>query len=57
MEEHSVPQLYDLMTDPREEKNLVYIKTWEVVQANMLMRNHLAEIKRFPNRVLQPPIN
>ena len=29
-------ELYDLMTDPREEKNLVYIKTWEVVQANLL---------------------
>lgn len=56
MEEHSVPQLYDLMTDPRESKNLVYIKTWEVVQANLLMRAHLAEIKRFPNRVLTPPL-
>jgi len=57
MQEHSVPQLYDLMTDPREARNLVYIKTWEVVQANLLMRNHLMEMKKYPNRVLQPPIN
>jgi len=53
-EEYSVPKLFDLATDPREEKNLVYIKTWEVVHANMLMRQHLAEMQRFPNRQLLP---
>jgi len=57
VEEYTVPKLYDLMMDPREEKNLVYLKTWEVVQANLLMRNHLTEMKKYPNRVLQPPIN
>lgn len=57
VEEYTVPKLYDLMMDPREEKNLVYLKTWEVVQANLLMRNHLMEMKKYPNRVLQPPIN
>ncbi len=56
IEEYSVPQLYDLMTDPRESRNLVYLKTWEVVQANLLLRQHQAELKRFPNRVLLPPL-
>lgn len=53
---YSAPQLYDLKTDPRETTNLVYKKTWAVVEANMLMREHLGEIKQFPNRVLLPPM-
>ena len=53
-QEYSVPQLFDLMTYPREEKNLVYLKTWEVVNANVLMRQHLAQMERFPHRQLMP---
>lgn len=50
------PQLYDILVDPRESRNLVYKKTYAVVEANMLMRAHLAEMKKYPNRVRLPPI-
>jgi arylsulfatase len=50
------PKLYDLLTDPYETHNLVFTKTWAVVQANILMRQHLAVMKRFPNRQLLPPL-
>lgn len=54
IQEYSVPQLYDLKTDPQESHNMVYFKTWEAVQANVLMRQHLAEMQRFPNRQIIP---
>jgi arylsulfatase len=52
--EFATPKLYDLSVDPGETTNLVYTKTWEAVHANMLMRRHLAEMQRFPNRQLIP---
>jgi len=52
--EFSVPQLFDLKTDPRESRNLVYLKTWEIVNANMMLRRHMMEMRQFPNRELLP---
>ncbi|MFP6584016.1 MAG: hypothetical protein VCD00_15865 [Candidatus Hydrogenedentota bacterium] len=56
IQEYSAPQLYDLLIDPLESRNLVYKKTYAVVEANMLMRAHLTEMKKYPNRVILPPI-
>ncbi len=44
LERYSTPLLYDLLTDPRESHSYAYEKTWEIVQANMLLRQHLAEM-------------
>ena len=52
LHEYTAPQLYDLKTDPKESKNLVYLKTWEALQASILMRQHLAEMARHPNRAM-----
>jgi len=50
----TAPLVYDLYTDPGETHSLLFTKTYAAVQANMLMRDHLSEMKKFPNRVLLP---
>jgi arylsulfatase A-like enzyme len=56
IQEYSAPQIYDILVDPLEKRNLVYKKTYAAVEANMIMREHLTEMKKFPNRVLLPPL-
>lgn len=56
IETYSAPQLYDILVDPLEKKNLVYKNSYAAVEANMIMRSHLAEMKKYPNRQLLPPL-
>lgn len=56
MQEYSQPHLYNLMTDPLETHNLVYKNSYAVLETTMLMRAHLSEMKKYPNRLLLPPL-